>query len=146
MAIRDPQGRTLPGPTACILACILLRGESLITEKWETHPIGGWVEGGWHQGILPGGRADYPILRTGGAWMELEGRRVPRPGPLPHSSAPARPLQHPPLGPVCILSFRLVAGLQSHEGDPAVPGGCKQLQARARGKIWGLVPGQGAAQ
>ena len=28
--------------------------------------------------------------------MELEGRRVPRPAPLPHFSAAPRPLQHPP--------------------------------------------------
>ena len=36
-----------------------------------------------------------PILRTGRAWMELEGRMVPRTDPLPHSSHPTRPMQYP---------------------------------------------------
>ncbi|XP_058419516.1 uncharacterized protein LOC131418962 isoform X8 [Diceros bicornis minor] len=29
------------------------------------------------------------------------------------------------------------AGIPSHEGDPAAPGGCKELQARARGSDLG---------
>lgn len=98
--------------------------------------------GGWGQEVrikdsFLGRDCLNPALRVGQAWVGAEeGTQSPVTRPLRPAPHPGH--HHP--------AFPPAPGIRSDRPDQAAAVGLQQLQHRARGAVWGLVPGHGAAQ